>query len=63
MGYSQGGGVALQFALRHRERIGKLISLSATFRRDGWYPAEVQVLEPMITAFLDDAPPANPSLW
>jgi hypothetical protein len=23
----------------------------------------VQVLEPMITAFLDDVPPANPSLW
>jgi pimeloyl-ACP methyl ester carboxylesterase len=25
--------------------------------------AEVQVLEPMITAFLDEVPPANPSLW
>ena len=25
--------------------------------------AAVQVLEPMITAFLDDVPPANPSLW
>jgi hypothetical protein len=25
--------------------------------------AGVQVLEPMITAFLDDIPPANPSLW
>ena len=24
---------------------------------------EVKVLEPMVTAFLDDAPPANPSLW
>jgi hypothetical protein len=23
----------------------------------------VDVLEPMITAFLDDAPPPNPSLW
>jgi hypothetical protein len=23
----------------------------------------VPVLEPMITAFLDDVPPANPSLW
>jgi hypothetical protein len=23
----------------------------------------VQVFEPMITAFLDDVPPANPSLW
>jgi hypothetical protein len=25
--------------------------------------AAVQVLEPTITAFLDDVPPANPSLW
>ena len=25
--------------------------------------AAVQVLEPMITAFLDEVPPANPSLW
>jgi hypothetical protein len=25
--------------------------------------AAVPVLEPMITAFLDDVPPANPSLW
>jgi hypothetical protein len=25
--------------------------------------AAVQVLEPMITAFLDDLPPANPSHW
>lgn len=38
MGYSQGGGVALQLALRHPELVGKLVSLSATFRRDGWYP-------------------------
>jgi hypothetical protein len=25
--------------------------------------AVAQVLEPMITAFRDDVPPANPSLW
>ena len=24
---------------------------------------ETKVLEPMVTAFLDDVPPANPSLW
>lgn len=42
MGYSQGGGVALQLAIRHPALVNKLVSLSATFRRDGWYP---QVLE------------------
>ncbi|RZT85794.1 pimeloyl-ACP methyl ester carboxylesterase [Pseudonocardia sediminis] len=39
MGYSQGGGVALQLALRRPALVGKLVSLSATFRRDGWYPS------------------------
>jgi pimeloyl-ACP methyl ester carboxylesterase len=38
MGYSQGGGVALQLAIRHPSLVSKLVSMSATFRRDGWYP-------------------------
>ena len=42
MGYSQGGGVALQLALRHPTLIGKLVSLSATYRRDGWYPSVLE---------------------
>lgn len=42
MGYSQGGGVALQLALRHPRLVGKLVSMSATFRRDGWYPAVLE---------------------
>jgi len=39
MGYSQGGGVALQLAIRHPTLVDKLVSLSATYRRDGWYPS------------------------
>jgi len=42
MGYSQGGGVALQLALRHPSLIGKLVSLSATYRQDGWYPSALE---------------------
>ncbi|MEU1982439.1 alpha/beta hydrolase [Nocardia sp. NPDC019395] len=42
MGYSQGGGVALQLALRHPALVGKLVSLSATFRKDGWYPSVLE---------------------
>uniref|UniRef100_A0A5Q5CGZ2 Alpha/beta hydrolase fold protein n=1 Tax=Mycobacterium sp. (strain JLS) TaxID=164757 RepID=A0A5Q5CGZ2_MYCSJ len=38
MGYSQGGGVALQLAVRHGTLVNKLVAMSATFRRDGWYP-------------------------
>jgi pimeloyl-ACP methyl ester carboxylesterase len=45
MGYSQGGGVALQLALRHPHLVGKLVTLSATYRQDGWYPSVLRGLD------------------
>src|SRR5438552_15799663 len=36
IGYSLGGGVAMQCAIRHPEKVRKVISISAPFRRDGW---------------------------
>ena len=45
MGYSQGGGVALQLALRHPTLVDKLVSLSATYRKDGWYPSVLEGIE------------------
>ncbi|HEX2212995.1 MAG TPA: alpha/beta hydrolase [Mycobacterium sp.] len=44
MGYSQGGGVALQLAIRHPALVGKLVSMSATYRQDGWYPSVMESL-------------------
>lgn len=38
MGYSLGGGVALQTAIRHPESVRKLVVVSAPFKRNGWYP-------------------------
>lgn len=38
MGYSVGGEVALRVAIQHPEVVRKLVIVSATFRRDGWYP-------------------------
>jgi pimeloyl-ACP methyl ester carboxylesterase len=38
MGYSLGGGVALQTAIRHPNAVRKLVVVSTTFKRDGWYP-------------------------
>lgn len=38
LGYSLGGGVALQTVIRHPESVRKLVILSAPFKRDGWYP-------------------------
>lgn len=38
MGYSLGGGVAIQVAIRHPELVRKLIVVSAPYKRDGWFP-------------------------
>ncbi len=38
MGYSLGGGVALQTAIRHPALVRKLVVASAVCRRDGWFP-------------------------
>jgi pimeloyl-ACP methyl ester carboxylesterase len=38
MGYSLGGGVALQTAVRHPEVVNKLILVSTPIRRDAFYP-------------------------
>ena len=38
MGYSLGGGVALQIAIRHPDVVGRLVVVSTPFRRNGFYP-------------------------
>jgi pimeloyl-ACP methyl ester carboxylesterase len=35
LGYSMGGGVAMQVAIRHPEKVRKVVSISGFFRRDG----------------------------
>ena len=47
MGYSLGGGVALQTAIRHPEVVRKLVVVSTPFRRDGWYPEVLAGMEQM----------------
>ena len=39
VGYSLGGGVALEFAIRHPDKVRKLVSISAPYARDGWVKA------------------------
>jgi pimeloyl-ACP methyl ester carboxylesterase len=41
MGWSLGGGVALQTAIRHPERVGKLVVISMNIRSEGNFP-EIQ---------------------
>jgi len=38
MGYSLGGGVALQTAIRHPEEVRRLVVVSTPFRRSAFYP-------------------------
>jgi pimeloyl-ACP methyl ester carboxylesterase len=39
-GYSLGGGVALQTAIRHPEMVKKLVLVSTPFSSAGWYPED-----------------------
>lgn len=36
IGYSMGGGVALDMAIRHPDKVRKVVSISAVFRDNGW---------------------------
>jgi pimeloyl-ACP methyl ester carboxylesterase len=56
MGYSQGGGVALQLALRHPTLVDKLVSMSATFRKDGWYPSVFEGIQGLSAAAFAGTP-------
>lgn len=52
LGYSLGGGMALQTAIRHPNYVRKLIVVSAPCRRTGWYP---DVLAGMARTTADNA--------
>jgi pimeloyl-ACP methyl ester carboxylesterase len=52
-GYSLGGGVALQVAIRHPELVRKLVPISATYNSGGFYPevlATIATLTPEMFA-------------
>jgi pimeloyl-ACP methyl ester carboxylesterase len=59
VGYSLGGGVALLTAMRHPEKVGKLVSASAHIRRDA-IPAEMLAQQGQVSAaaveFMKDTP-------
>lgn len=56
MGYSQGGGVALQLAIRHPSLVGKLVSMAATFRQEGWYPSVFEAIRGLDSRAFADTP-------
>jgi pimeloyl-ACP methyl ester carboxylesterase len=51
VGYSMGGTTGLQLAIRHPERVHKLVTVSPNYRSDGYYPellAGLQMMTPDI---------------
>ena len=49
LGYSMGGGVAMQAAIRHPDKVRKVVSISAVYRHDGWVKEVLDVF-PQATA-------------
>ncbi|WIM98491.1 alpha/beta fold hydrolase [Actinoplanes oblitus] len=59
VGYSLGGGVALQVAIRHPERVRRLVPISAAIARRAMYPdilAQQEQMGAAAAAFLEDTP-------
>jgi pimeloyl-ACP methyl ester carboxylesterase len=59
LGYSLGGGAALQVASRHPGLVRRLVLVSANLRKDAWYPelrGQQQGLSAAAAEFLKDTP-------
>lgn len=55
-GYSLGGGVALQVAIRHPEVVRKLVIVSAPYTSEGWYPEVQAGIEQIKPEMFDGTP-------
>ena len=59
LGYSLGGGVALQTAIRHPDLVHKLVLISTPFKQHGFYPEVVDnwaQMGPEAAQFIDQSP-------
>jgi pimeloyl-ACP methyl ester carboxylesterase len=56
LGYSMGGGVAMQIAIRHPEKVRKVVSVSAAFRHDGWVKEAVEMFPQMEPGMFKGSP-------
>lgn len=59
VGYSMGGGVALQTAIRHPAQVGRLVVVSTPFSRDGFY-ADILAQQGQVTSAAAEAMKATP---
>ncbi|WP_309887703.1 alpha/beta fold hydrolase [Archangium sp.] len=56
LGYSMGGGVAMQVAIRHPQKVRKVVSVSAVFRHDGWVKEALDAFPKMDPGMLKGSP-------
>jgi pimeloyl-ACP methyl ester carboxylesterase len=56
LGYSMGGGVSLQLAVRHPEVIRKLVVISATYNNSGMYPELLKLIPTMTPEVFEGSP-------
>jgi pimeloyl-ACP methyl ester carboxylesterase len=56
IGYSMGGGVAMQVAIRHPAKVRKVVSISAVFRDDGWVKEAREAFPKMTSEAFEGSP-------
>src|SRR5919201_81610 len=57
LGYSMGGGVALQVAIRHPQLVRKLVIVSSVFKSDGWSPETRAAFQKIGPELFEGTPP------
>jgi pimeloyl-ACP methyl ester carboxylesterase len=55
-GFSVGGGVALQTAIRHPQAVRKLLVASAPYQRAGWHPEVLAAIAAMDASAMEGSP-------
>jgi pimeloyl-ACP methyl ester carboxylesterase len=58
MGYSLGGGVAIQTALRHRDSVRKLVVVATAFARSASYPSVIAGFDALGSSLADAMKPS-----
>jgi pimeloyl-ACP methyl ester carboxylesterase len=56
VGYSMGGNTGLQLAIRHPERVRKLVAISANYRSDGYHPEVYESVDAITPELFADLP-------
>jgi pimeloyl-ACP methyl ester carboxylesterase len=56
IGYSMGGGVAQQLAIRHPEHVRKLVLISCVYKFEGWYPEGQAAFQTMKAEMFNGSP-------